>query len=82
MSDGYDGLKLCIDCGDAYTLGSRCTSCAQQHMIDNDDGPYGGGYSYDDEPCWCEGCGRILTCGETCTNTSCPDSPLLGTDWY
>lgn len=33
MSD-YDGLHLCEDCGDAYTLGRFCTSCAQQRSID------------------------------------------------
>lgn len=29
-----DGLRLCEDCGDAYTTGRYCTSCAHQRMID------------------------------------------------
>jgi len=35
MSDTYDGLHLCKDCGDAYTTGDYCTNCAHQRMIDN-----------------------------------------------
>jgi len=34
--DTWDGLKLCSVCGDCYTLSDMCTSCAQQHAIDND----------------------------------------------
>jgi len=36
MND-YDGLNLCAACGDAYTTGTLCTSCAHQQMIDNAD---------------------------------------------
>jgi len=77
MSD-YDGLHLCLDCGDAYTTGDYCTSCAHQRMIDSDPGPYDGGMEdeYDDrEPCekwghkWSEpdGNGTVYCdrCGET-----------------
>jgi len=35
MSD-YDGLHLCAECGDAYTTGTLCRSCAAQRAIDND----------------------------------------------
>jgi len=34
MSD-YDYLSVCEACGDAYTLGRLCRSCADQYMIDN-----------------------------------------------
>lgn len=30
----FDGLNLCETCGDAYTRGRLCTSCAQQKAID------------------------------------------------
>lgn len=33
MSD-FDGLRLCENCGDAYTLGRLCRSCREQEMID------------------------------------------------
>lgn len=38
MSDGYDGLKLCYVCGDAYTLSGMCGSCSRQAMIDRIEG--------------------------------------------
>lgn len=34
--DGFDGLNVCIVCGDAYTTGKYCTECARQIAIDND----------------------------------------------
>lgn len=53
----YDGLHLCAGCGDAYTTGKYCRSCAEQIAIDND--PMAGydalhydpvfGYDNDDE---------------------------------
>lgn len=41
--DGWDGLKLCETCGDAYTTGRLCVSCAFQKMIDNAEGGENGG---------------------------------------
>lgn len=32
----FDGLHLCENCGDAYTLGRLCRACRDQEMIDND----------------------------------------------
>lgn len=29
-----DGLRLCLDCGDAYTTGDYCASCQHQRNID------------------------------------------------
>lgn len=30
-----DNLRVCEDCGDAYTLGRFCTTCLHQRMIDS-----------------------------------------------
>lgn len=34
-----------------------------------------------DEPDWCDGCGRILSAGQKCMATDCPQSMMLGTNW-
>ena len=42
-----DQLNLCANCGDAYTLGRLCRSCAEQEAIDNDN--YAGGYDMEED---------------------------------
>lgn len=42
-----DELNLCEKCGDAYTLGSLCRSCAEQEQIDNE--YFAGGYDMYEE---------------------------------
>lgn len=34
LKDDFDGLYLCEVCGDAYTRGRLCRSCAEQKAID------------------------------------------------
>lgn len=67
--------RECPECGSKYYGTIYCPMCSPMRKRwirkSSDEEEY-------EEPCWCDGCGRVLKCGQPGREYDCPASPNLG----